>query len=350
MSAPQGPDFQRPEWALSGDSFLEEMNKIPLFMSSMPQDAEENDSLMALQSLVYDGTPEEIAENFKNQGNDCFKTRQFQDAIKHYTQGLEAKCSDSALNEQLYVNRAAANLELQNYRKTINDCAQALKINPANVKAFYRSARALLALDVLVESIDCCERGLKIDPENKSLRVLLTQAKKRQEEIERKRKEIEMRQRKREAEEAALSKAIEDRHIKMEYDNKVDPTDNPHRVHIDPSTNELIWPVFFLYPEFKESDFIQAFPETSTFAEQLEVMFENNAPWDSEGRYTPKGVEIYFENNQGLNARLVKVGRGCRLEQVLAHPKYVVKNGVPSFIVLPTQGSFRDEFLSNYKN
>ena len=36
----------------------EELSKIPLFMSHLPD--EENDTLQALQSLVYDGTPEGV--------------------------------------------------------------------------------------------------------------------------------------------------------------------------------------------------------------------------------------------------------------------------------------------------
>ncbi|ORX79170.1 hypothetical protein K493DRAFT_100969 [Basidiobolus meristosporus CBS 931.73] len=42
-------------------------------MNDLPEDSEENATLLALQSLAYDGTAEEVAENFKNQGNDCFK-------------------------------------------------------------------------------------------------------------------------------------------------------------------------------------------------------------------------------------------------------------------------------------
>lgn len=54
----------------------------------------------------------EVAENFKNQGNDCFKQGKkfYKDALLFYTNGLEVFCKDDKLNETLYVNRAACNL------------------------------------------------------------------------------------------------------------------------------------------------------------------------------------------------------------------------------------------------
>lgn len=47
------------------DNLDEELAKVPLFMSKLPE--EENDTLEALQSLVYDGPPEGIKrENIYN--------------------------------------------------------------------------------------------------------------------------------------------------------------------------------------------------------------------------------------------------------------------------------------------
>lgn len=50
----------RPEWAMNPEKLDEEMNKVPLFMNQLPTDFENNDVLSALQSLIYDGTPEGI--------------------------------------------------------------------------------------------------------------------------------------------------------------------------------------------------------------------------------------------------------------------------------------------------
>ncbi len=62
----------------------------PLFMteSDMPQNVEENPFLMAIQSLIYDGTPKEVAENFKNQGNEAFSIKDYDNALEFYNRGI----------------------------------------------------------------------------------------------------------------------------------------------------------------------------------------------------------------------------------------------------------------------
>jgi hypothetical protein len=68
----------------------------------------------------------EIAENFKNQGNEAYGRGRagFADAIKFYTQALDVECQDQKLNEACYANRAAVNLEL---RKLDNIQIRAMK-------------------------------------------------------------------------------------------------------------------------------------------------------------------------------------------------------------------------------
>lgn len=55
---------------------------------------------------------QEIAQNFKEQGNDYFKGKRYREALNFYTQGIDAKPSDPVLLEGLLCNRAACNLEL----------------------------------------------------------------------------------------------------------------------------------------------------------------------------------------------------------------------------------------------
>lgn len=120
-------------------------------------------------------------------------------------------------------------------------------------------------------------------------------------------------------------------------------------IQFDAESNTLSWPVFFLYPQYKESDYIQAFNETDTFADHLQLMFEHGAPWDAKGEYTPDNLEVYFENNQKLKPSIIKIGKKLPLSKILSLDQYVVTNGVPSFIILPKNSSFKDEFLQKYK-
>lgn len=120
-------------------------------------------------------------------------------------------------------------------------------------------------------------------------------------------------------------------------------------IQLDPETNTLSWPVFFLYPEYKESDYIQSFNETNTFMDHLEMMFKQPAPWDQRGDYTPDNLEVYFENNQKLNTGIIKIGKKLPLGKILSLDQFVVTNGVPSFIILPKNSPFKEEFLAKYK-
>ena len=55
----------------------------------------------------------EIAQNFKDQGNDYFKGKRYREALGFYSQGIDAKPTDISLHEALLCNRAACNLELR---------------------------------------------------------------------------------------------------------------------------------------------------------------------------------------------------------------------------------------------
>jgi len=107
---------------------LASLESLPLFMKSLPREDSDDVAFQALQSLAHDGTPNgmlspvllsisltcstEIAQNFKEQGNDYFKGKRYREAIGFYTQGFDAKPKDPKLQEALYCNRAACNLEL----------------------------------------------------------------------------------------------------------------------------------------------------------------------------------------------------------------------------------------------
>ncbi|CAG8548718.1 16366_t:CDS:2 [Dentiscutata heterogama] len=344
MSNISGPERPKVDGGFERDSredILKQINKVPLFMTELPE--EENDALAALQSLIYESPPE---------GNECFKIRksQYQDVINFYTKVLETNCQDNKIIKACLTNRVAVNLELQNYCKVLTDCVKAIKLNPQNIKAFYCSAKALYALDKIDQALDCCEHGIEIEPNNLALQQLKETCIKQKEILDQKAKIKEERERKEREKKKALEKAIKMRNIKME--TTPNTPISPHSVHLDTETQQLIWPVFFLYPEHKESDFIEAFNEGNTFLDHLEVIFEQPAPWDIEHKYTPNNIQIYYEYTLSTGneekQKLIRIGKNCILKEVLSHPKYVVKNGIPSFIILQ-QGKFQEEFLAKYK-
>ena len=53
-----------------------------------------------------------IAEVYKNEGNDEYYKKNFNNAIYFYTEGIKVNCKDQDLNAKLYSNRAAAHFKL----------------------------------------------------------------------------------------------------------------------------------------------------------------------------------------------------------------------------------------------
>ena len=77
--------------------------------------------LLAQMLVIILKSVPEIAQNFKEQGNDYFKGKRWREALGFYTQAINAKPTDPALQEALLCNRAACNLELSKF--TLPKCS-----------------------------------------------------------------------------------------------------------------------------------------------------------------------------------------------------------------------------------
>ena len=112
------------------EEFIKAMNKMPLFMTELDESNEdgtgENSELEALKALAYEGEPHEVAQNFRNQGNDCYRAKAWRDEVEYYTKALAVKCGVVGIEEACYVNRAAANLELSIF--PINPASGTLRV------------------------------------------------------------------------------------------------------------------------------------------------------------------------------------------------------------------------------
>ncbi len=124
----------------TADELLREMNRVPLFMTSMDQtdgDDGENIELEALKALAYEGTRAEIAQNFREQGTELIRNeKRYREARDYYTKALQALKAPSpdpdpeqrpkiieideeaeakkerSIEEVCLVNRALCNLEM----------------------------------------------------------------------------------------------------------------------------------------------------------------------------------------------------------------------------------------------
>ncbi|KAK0532845.1 HSP70/90 co-chaperone [Tilletia horrida] len=385
------------------EDLLREFDNTPLFMRELPPEEEdgearENATLDALQSLAFDGTPDEVAENFKGQGNEYFKAKRYRDAATFYDKALDAHPTEPKLLENLHLNRAACNLELKNYGKVLRDTSAALKLNPNASKAFYRAARALLALRRARDALDCCTRaGADVVAADPGFKALTERARREAENEEKREREAKERERRKVEEERALNVAFLARGLWIEKNTR--PPDNPFPAHFDPDAlapesrpdlpllnstwrapdpirTPLVLPVFLLYPQHDQSDLITHFHEDETIGDRLDAVFPSDAPpqpWDAERReYVSKRLVVYASTRR---RRLFKVGRGLTLRELMdkgaespsstatdsaptaeeqrkaraERDGLILRDGILSLIVLPRESEAEREWVAKFK-
>jgi len=136
--------------------------------------------------------------NFKNHGNELHAQRRYHDAIQAYTSGLEAGPTDPDIRVSLLNNRAACNLALKNHRAVLRDTGVIIALSSTEgkeppLKAMYRAAQSLVALERWDEARDVVYRGRQCKGEDQAWVVLGDQVEKGQrrevEKIERERRE-----------------------------------------------------------------------------------------------------------------------------------------------------------------
>ena len=126
--------------ATSVDELVQEMNRIPLFMTTLDDSdgaGGENVELEALKALAYEGTRAEIAQNFRDQGTELVRyEKRYAEAREYYSKALQALQSpppepnpeqgpkvvemddeaetakERAIREACLVNRALCHLEM----------------------------------------------------------------------------------------------------------------------------------------------------------------------------------------------------------------------------------------------
>ncbi|EMG46737.1 CNS1 Hsp70/Hsp90 co-chaperone CNS1 [Candida maltosa Xu316] len=309
------------------DEVIEELNRLPFFMTKLDEtDGEggENINIEALKSLAYEGDPDEIATNFKNQGNDCYKAKKYKDAVIYYTKGLDVECGVKSIDAALYLNRAACNLELKNYRSCIEDCKKVLVLDEKNIKACFRSGKAFFAIEKYDEGIKILEYGLSIDSENKDLQKLLDQIKKKQQTIADLKAKKEKEEEQKRLEKIVLDNSIKLRHIEIIKSSHPPEVLDEAKIRLeDPKDyqSQLIFPAMILYPTTDEFDYIAEVSELATPLELLEMVLNRPTEWFEDPKhkdFSVKKLECFMETEAG---GLVKVGKKLEINSALMNDK-----------------------------
>jgi len=112
------------------------------------------------------------ALDFKKIGNDLYLAGENVEAVKNYDQALTIcpLCykEDRAI---LLANKAAASLKMGLHEKAIEDCSEAIELNPNYVKALLRRAQTYEDTDKPHEAMKDFEKVIQLDPGNKDARM-----------------------------------------------------------------------------------------------------------------------------------------------------------------------------------
>lgn len=363
------------------DDFVTDLKKMPFFMTELDDvNDEDNAELEALKAMSYEGKPHEIADNFKTQGNDCYKVKKYKDAVDYYTQAITVQIEGSidkkfdseeerkveadllkTVQIAAYSNRAACNLELKNYRRCINDCKSALLLDPAHNKSTFRAGKAYLATDHIGEAAQIVQYGQNLLQEAikegkqpaKAAQIaqaaafesLLSDISKRQktlDTLEAKRKAVaELKFTKARNLQAAVDAHNFTNLIAADRNTGATKPDLLEMTLEDPlnPASELSIPLLVFYPLEMDSDCIKAAQIDIPISDFLNTIFESPPPWFSKSPthardYAIGNMVVFAKTRQG---GLVKVGLKSTLEKIysLKSPMIPLVDGSANLYVVP---------------
>lgn len=322
------------------DQLLEELSNNPFFMENYDPSKDDgtNAPLEALKAMKEEGTPVERAEGYKEQGNICYKRKQYREALENYTDGIEVDCEDNYTEAALYVNRAACNLALKNYGRCISDCQECLKRQPKNVKACYRAGSAMFELGKYDDAIKVLQFALQCDSKNGPVQKLLKKVQDTKQKIadaQRRKEEAETLKRKR-AEN--LQTALKLRAIQDITTDERAQTPDGSKIHLeDPDhiESQLIIPTTVVYPTTEEFDFVSEVSELSTPLSIMEVVLDRPEEYFEDPKHAnfkPKKLEAYLETMSG---GLIKAGKKLTINKLLSEGHAPVFDGILRIYFVP---------------
>ncbi|KAG2435086.1 hypothetical protein HXX76_007173 [Chlamydomonas incerta] len=142
---------------------------------------EEMDNDGNRSSLLYEERLER-AERRRLTGNELFKAGQYKEALAKYAMALSYLDEDfmfqlaghyldkaEDVKKLVHLNMAATQLKTGDWNTAIYNCGQVLNMDPDNVKALFRRAKAHKALSRTEEARVDLEKAIKLEPNNREV-------------------------------------------------------------------------------------------------------------------------------------------------------------------------------------
>ncbi|KAL0046712.1 hypothetical protein WJX82_008116 [Trebouxia sp. C0006] len=113
-----------------------------------------------------------LAQRLKSLGNTAVRQKQFQEAVKCYSQAIAAAERDAVL----YANRSAAYLALYQYQAALQDAAKAVQLHQSWPKGYYRLGMAHMAMGDWDTAAAVLSQGLHLDTNNDQMEAKLVES------------------------------------------------------------------------------------------------------------------------------------------------------------------------------
>ncbi|CCE64857.1 hypothetical protein TPHA_0J00340 [Tetrapisispora phaffii CBS 4417] len=118
-----------------------------------------NDIQVNIADDAADEEQKATAEGLKLEGNKAMATKDYESAIKKYSEAIEVLPT----NAVYYANRAAAYSSLKKYDDAVNDAESAIKVNPTYSKGYSRLGFAKFAQGKVEDALDAYKKVLDIE-------------------------------------------------------------------------------------------------------------------------------------------------------------------------------------------
>ena len=145
-------------------------------MDSLSLQGIENERVVKVQGNDND---KKAAEEFKNRGNEAMQAKNYQDAIKSYSEAI--KLDESPV---FFSNRSAAYISVQDFDNGLKDAEYAIELDVNFKRAYSRLGVCHFSKGDYESALAAYEKGLELDPGNPTLLQGLEKVKERLESSE----------------------------------------------------------------------------------------------------------------------------------------------------------------------